>query len=161
MTTYFISGHTDINIREFTQMYARLILEALKEPNSNFIIGDKDGTDALAQIFLKQELPKDELSRVKVFFKGDKPKNYYSTEFGNVGGFSSDEEANIAMTLCSEQDIAWIYKDREGSDVSKNILRRYTKNFPYNQWINRKNGNKLFWDFIFNINQEDISVMAN
>lgn len=161
MTTYFISGHTDINIREFTQLYARLILEALKEPHSNFVVGDKDGTDALAQILLKQELPEDEQSRVKVFFHGDKPRNYYSTKFGNIGGFSSDEEADIAMTLCSEQDIAWLYKDREGSGVGKNILRRYTKNFPYEKWVNKKTSNKLFWNFVFNKNKEDSEIIAN
>ena len=110
----FISGHADVDVKEFSKYYLPLIHSAV-EAGCHFVIGDCDGVDALAQIFLKKTLSEDQHSRVKIFYRGDKPKNYMSTGFVSAGGFVSHDEAAVAMTLCSDEDIAYIHNGRNSS----------------------------------------------
>ena len=58
MTTVFISGHTDVGIKEFTRYYLPLLQHAVKK-GWNFVVGDADGVDALSQIFLKKAIPEE------------------------------------------------------------------------------------------------------
>lgn len=44
-----------------------------------------------------------------------------------LGGFTSDEERDAAMTKDSDCDIAFIRKGKESSGTAQNILRRWTK----------------------------------
>lgn len=154
MRTMFISGHLDVDVKEFSKYYIPLIHSAM-EAGCHFVVGDGDGVDALAQIFLKKMIPEDQHSRVKVFYRGEKPQNYMSTGFVAAGGFVTHEEAAVAMTLCSDEDIAYIHNGRDGSDTGKNILRRFTKDFPYAEWANKKNRNFDFWEFIMNPKQTE------
>lgn len=143
----FISGYVDITVKDFMKYYAPFI-KNMVDQGCSFVLGDADGVDALSQILLKKLIPVEEHSRVKVFYKGDNPQNYMSTGFVAFGGFVSHEEASVAMTLCSKEDLAHIEYGRETSVTAKNILRRFTKDFPYNKWINAKHRNVDFWNIV-------------
>ena len=154
MTTVFISGHTDVGIKEFTRYYLPLLQHAVKK-GWNFVVGDADGVDALSQIFLKKAIPEENQSRVKVFYKGSEPQNYMSTGFLSVGGFVSHKEAAVAMTLCSDEDIAYVHNGRYTSVTAENILRRFTKDFPFTEYINAEPRNYEFWEMITSIKKQE------
>lgn len=123
MKTYFISGHLDLTFLEFQEHYAPLIKEAY-ENGANFVVGDARGADWLAQCFLGT-LPNPE-KRVKVFHMLEKPRNFIDI-YENVGGFTSDEERDRAMTESSDEDIAWVRQGREKSGTARNLERRKKK----------------------------------
>lgn len=145
MKTVFVSGNADLSKNDFVKYYKdKIAFYASK--GYNFIVGDKVGLDSYFQIFyIKMNY---DLSKVKVFHKGDRPKNFFSDKFFAVGGFVSDLEASVAMTFCSDIDLAYVYDKREKSEVSLNILRRHTMNFDYLKYSKDKNRNKEFWDII-------------
>ncbi len=145
--TYFISGSSKYDVKYFIRDYIPLIKQAVKS-GANFVIGDCDGVDAMAQSDLNQILPEDQHSRVKVFFKGNNPCNYLSTNFVAIGGFISHEEAAVAMTLCSEEDIACLEEGFWNSLTAKNIMRRYTPSYNFKRWSEAKNRNVPFWEIV-------------
>ena len=120
--TAFISGHGTLSFDKFYSIYVPLINKAL-EHNHNFIIGDFNSVDTLAQEYLK-----DNTSNVTIChcFKSPRYKvNKYelnSNDWKYIGGFKSDDERDEYMTNNSDYDIA--YSERENSGTSKNINRR-------------------------------------
>ncbi|MGL4373382.1 MAG: hypothetical protein ACRCS6_06330 [Turicibacter sp.] len=146
--TYFISGHTTIDVKDFIKLYVPLIDVALKE-GANFVIGDNDGVDAMAQSYLKQKIDESEHSRVKIFYKGNLPQNFLSFKFMAVGDFVSHLEASVAMTLCSDEDIVCLDEDKRASMTASNILRRFTPKFNFEKFARSEKRNEKFWDVIW------------
>ena len=60
---------------------------------------------------------------VTVFHMFDSPR-WLLGQFPTVGGFTTDDERDAAMTAASDQDIAWVRPGREKSGTAKNIQRR-------------------------------------
>lgn len=149
---YFISGYADADIKFFTKFYLPLIAQAIRQ-DADFVIGDCIGIDAMAQAYLKQQLPEDQHSRVKIYFRGNNPQNYMSTGFLAVGGFETHEEAAVAMSISSDEDIAVLIPGRDKAMTAKNVMRRFTPEFPFWKYALAKNSNKKFWDVIFNAEQ--------
>lgn len=147
--TYFISGSSKYDVKKFIRDYVPLLKEALKR-EAFFVVGDCDGVDAMAQSYLKQNIPEDQHGRVKVFFKGDTPQNFLSNKFMPVPYFASHEEAAVAMTLCSDEDIACLEEGYWNSLTAKNILRRYTPEFNFERFAKAEKGQEKFWDLVFN-----------
>lgn len=146
--TYFVSGTSKYDVKKFLRDYVPLLKEALKR-EAFFVVGDCDGVDAMTQSFLKQNIPAEDHGRVKVFFKGNTPQNFLSEKFMAVGNFVSHEEASVAMTLCSDEDIACLEEGYWNTLTAKNILRRYTPEFNFNRFANAKEKHSKFWDLIF------------
>lgn len=153
--TYFISGHADYDVKEFIRDYVPLIATAIEE-GATFLVGDGVGVPAFAQSFLKQNLKEDDHSKVKVFHKGEDAVNYLSLGFLSVGGFVSDEEANVAMTLCSDEDIVCLKPNRSNSLTAKNVLRRYTPQFDFNEWATACNRHVAFWNIVMSDEQPEV-----
>lgn len=151
--TYFISGFVDLDIKDFTKFYIPMISTAIEE-GARFVVGDGNGTDAMAQAYLEQKLPQDQLNRVSVFFKGQKPMNYWNEQFLAFPGFVSHEEAAVAMTGCSDFDIAVLKPGREKSMTAQNVLRRFTPEFDFSKYMFAKNRNEEFWTSLLNQKQE-------
>jgi hypothetical protein len=101
--TAFISGHIHVLDGEFEQNYKSKIEEGADNGHS-FVVGDANGIDSAAQSLLK-ELLGEASSRVKVYHMLNSPRNN-NGNFATVGGFSSDEERDAAMTAASDYDIA-------------------------------------------------------
>ena len=110
----FISGALNPSKNSFVENYKPLIDLALTN-NECFLVGDARGIDTIAQNYLKGKTDK-----VIVFHMFKSPRN--NAGFDTIGGFTSDEERDRAMTLYSTKDIAFIH--RKGSGTEKNILRR-------------------------------------
>ena len=145
--TYFISGTSKYDVKYFMRDYIPMLKQAVVE-GANFVVGDCDGVDAMAQSFLQRTLPKEEHNRVKIFFKGMDPQNFLSTDFMPIGGFVSHEEASVAMTMCSDEDIACLEEGYWNSMTAKNILRRYTPAYNFKRWYTSEKRHKAFWDII-------------
>lgn len=158
--TYFISGHSNISESDFALLYLPLIKMAV-ENGSYFVVGDCGGVDTMAQMLIAAVLPKDQHNRVKVFFKGDVPQNFMSPDFTAIGNFVSHEEASVAMTFCSDEDIACLDKTKWASETAKNILRRYTPKYDFEKWATAKNKNDEFWKFIWERRNGRESIETN
>lgn len=117
--TYFISGHLDCTAEEFSTHYSTII-QKLAFFGHSFIVGDARGADTLAQKLLSRIAPK----ATTVYHMFDKPRNCVSPHFKTVGGFTSDNERDTAMTVASDRDIAWVRPGRETSGTAKNLKRR-------------------------------------
>jgi hypothetical protein len=115
--TFFISGHLDLTAAEFEEHYKMRILGAV-ELGAGFVVGDARGTDDLAQKFLRASGARN----VRVFHMFEFPR--FNNEFQAVGGFTSDENRDAAMTAASTSDIAWVRPGREKSGTAKNLARR-------------------------------------
>jgi hypothetical protein len=102
MKTYFISGHLNISIREFEEHYLPRIKRAMDE-GSSFVVGDARGLDYLAQEFMSIN----HYFLVVVYHMFEAPRNNCGG-FRTVGGFLSDDERDAAMTVASDEDIAWV-----------------------------------------------------
>lgn len=120
--TYFVSGHLDLTQEEFDLYYMPRLLHCAAAEGASFVIGDARGGDYLSQALLWKH---GFLRNVTVFHMFDKPRN--NPGFQTKGGFTSDEERDIAMTAASTADIAWVRPGREKSGTAKNLTRR--KNF--------------------------------
>jgi len=122
--TYFISGHGSLTIQQFSKHYVPRILKAMSQPKINFIVGDFKGVDTFAQNFLQKHL----VPRIKVtvYHMFENPRTPRIKGFTYIGGFTSDNERDTAMTNASDADIALILKGKEKSGTAKNILRRLT-----------------------------------
>jgi hypothetical protein len=121
---FFISGHRDVTQEEFDTYYSPILDKLLDNENNEFVIGDYNGVDTMAQQFINDYNinPK----RVTIYHMFDKPRNLINENFNTKGGFKTDEERDSAMTNVSTQDVAWIRKGKEKSGTAQNILRRYT-----------------------------------
>lgn len=138
-TVHFISGHLDLTKEEFAEHYASDILCAVQQGDA-FVVGDAPGCDFMAQRLLANE----SAERVKaglpaidvtVYHMLEKPRHSFGSGFGSrdpnvepsgkgfplVGGFSTDDERDAAMTASSQRDIAWV---RRGGGARNNLKRR-------------------------------------
>ena len=118
--TYFISGHIDINPDEFKTHYIHKIDEALSQQDGIFVIGDANGTDTLAQTYLK-----DKTDKVTIYHIKTSPLNNIG-DFKTKGGYKNHNRKDTAMTLISDYDIAWVrpiedQKKLYGSNYKKRI----------------------------------------
>ncbi len=122
---YFISGHRDITEEEFSTNYETAIDMLLGEnPNCLFVVGDYYGVDIMAQNYLLDVL-EIEPEHVFVYHMFDKPRNANPKVVNFVGGFTSDEERDAAMTKASTDDVAFVRDHTKMSGTAQNILRRY------------------------------------
>lgn len=101
--TAFISGHIDLTEEEFIQHYKNKIDQAAWL-NHSFVIGDAKGTDSLAQKYLINLIPK---KRVNIYHMYKKPLNNKGN-YELVGGFTSHNKKDTAMTQSSDYDIAYV-----------------------------------------------------
>ena len=116
-TTYFISGHLDLTAEELVEHYVPR-LEVAVAGGARFVVGDARGCDARAQAWLAGKQ-----ADVTVFHMFEHPRNWIEG-FPKRGGFQSDEDRDVAMTLASDDDIAWIRPGREKSGTARNLGRR-------------------------------------
>lgn len=123
MKTYFISGHRDLTVEEFESNYAPIIIKALSL-DSNFVVGDYEGCDIMAQNYLVNTLNISP-EKIKVFHMFTSPRNINPKITQTVGGFTTDVERDSAMTKHSDYDIAFIRANKYNSGTAQNILRRY------------------------------------
>jgi hypothetical protein len=122
--TYFISGHRNLTSDQFV-VYKDKISKILNEnPKAMFVVGDYQGVDIMAQDFLLDELEIDS-SQVTVYHMFDSPRNINPKVVNKVGGFTTDEERDTAMTYASSTDIAYVLDHTKWSGTGQNILRRY------------------------------------
>lgn len=122
--TYFISGHRNITESEFI-VYKNKIQEILHEnPDALFVVGDYQGVDILAQNYLIDELQISPI-QITVYHMFDSPRNINPLITNTMGGYTSDEERDAAMTYISGHDIAFIRNHTELSGTAQNILRRF------------------------------------
>lgn len=113
----YISGHLNITRDEFNVHYAPKIEEAIHKGHA-FVVGDARGADLMSQQYLYNR----HFLNAKVYHMFDAPRN--NMGFQTVGGFDSDDSRDVAMTLASDYDIAWVRKGRDKSGTAKNIQRR-------------------------------------
>ena len=126
ITTYFISGHRNITQEEFEKNYAPVIEDIVKNNfagSIRFIMGDYYGVDIMAQNYLIDKL-NFQPERICVYHMFDKPRNIHPKIENRVGGFTSDEERDAAMTRDSHIDIAFVRDHNKWSGTGANILRR-------------------------------------
>ena len=121
---YFISGHRDITEDEFDKYYLDILDKLVEDPLATFVVGDYHGVDIMAQQALVDMDINPE--RVTVYHMFEKPRNIASDKFKTIGGFTTDEDRDAAMTKVSTDDIAWIRKGKWKSGTAQNILRRHT-----------------------------------
>ena len=117
---YHVSGHLDLTGEEFANHYIPKLKAAMAE-NAIFLVGDARGTDSMVQAFLKNN----SYPHVLVYHMYETPRNNVGHK--TIGGFTSDEERDAAMTNDSQEDIAWVRPGREKSGTAKNIARRASR----------------------------------
>lgn len=123
--TYFVSGHRNITEDEFERSYKPMLEYALNTiANCKFVIGDCDGVDIMAQNYLVDVLNV-EPERITVYHMFEKPRNINPKITNTVGGFTSDDERDEAMTKASFEDIAFVRDIKRLSGTAQNILRRH------------------------------------
>ena len=122
---YFISGHRNITDEEFLMHYAPKILDALRDPNAEFVVGECDGVDIMAQQFLNGLINKNDLT---VYHIGDKPINI-SGDWKTRGGYNDHIHRDSIMTKESDIDIFWIREWGQNSGTEQNIIRRSNNEF--------------------------------
>ncbi len=136
MKTYFISGHRDLSVENFNKYYIPAIDKAFYESDEfvNFVVGDCDGVDLMAQSYLLGIG-----AEFTVYHLGKTPGHFVLPEATKEelaekhialrGGFENDIERDEAMTEASEEDIAFIGRGRWTSGTAQNILRRHERDF--------------------------------
>ena len=77
----------------------------------------------MAQHYLIDEL-KFPPEGIYVYHMFDKPRNIHPLITNKIGGFTSDEERDEAMTKNSDFDIAFVRNHNKWSGTGANILRR-------------------------------------
>lgn len=122
MSRYFISGHLDLTPEEFRTHYVPLLERAVLDyPGlKGFVVGDARGADTMAQEWLSDHAA---WFDVVVYHMFESPRNCVR-DFYRVGGFTTDEERDAAMTAATIEDIAWVRPGREKSGTAKNLKRR-------------------------------------
>lgn len=123
--TYFISGHRDIEDNDFEFYYQTKLNQIVDDnPDAYFVVGDYEGVDIMAQDYLINVLRFDP-NRITVYHMSDTPKHINSQIKNTVGGFTSHEERDSAMTNASFEDVAFVKDNTKISGTAQNILRRY------------------------------------
>ena len=113
----FVSGHLDLTDEEFVAHYVPQI-SAVAAQGGRFVVGDARGADLLFQRHAHAHaLP------VTVFHMFERPRNNIGDR-PLVGGFTSDDTRDAAMTAASTLDIAWVRPGRERSGTARNLARR-------------------------------------
>ena len=137
MTTYFISGHTDLTLDQFNSHYKSKITDAASDSKSLFVMGDAPGVDFMAQKLLLDLLGDAIYERICVYHRGDKPYMLADEKIKRIGGFKSHDNKDRQMTLDSNVDIAFVrsseeskklygskYNPNRKSGTEKNLERR-------------------------------------
>ena len=136
---YFISGHRDFPEEEFGKYLVKIVHAGLNDKKCEFVVGDCEGVDKFAMDAIFVEFVDPPISRKRkanltIYHIGDVPKN---TPLGLsveklknlgvkfIGGFTSDEERDSAMTKASDFDIAFVKDNRWDSGTAQNIKRRH------------------------------------
>lgn len=120
---YFISGHRDLSEKDFKKYYVPKILKVINEdPNPNFVVGDYEGVDFMAQEWLIKTGYREKLT---VYHMWKKPKHLADGVIYTKGGYTSDLSRDSAMTEDSDFDIAYVAKPGK-SGTRCNINRRWT-----------------------------------
>ena len=121
---YFVSGHRDLTISEFSEHYVPLIQKIIKDDVwCEFVVGFCDGCDLMFIEWMKEHAPSHDLL---VFHCTHIPENFWD-DYPNIYLYQCDdhETCDTAMTRNSDFDIAWVRLGREDSYTAKNIKRRY------------------------------------
>lgn len=126
MRTFFVSGHRNLTEEEFQKFYENRIFDALNVKDVRFVVGDCKGADIMAQQFLKSM---GATGLTTVYHMFETPMNYTGNHTLK-GGYQSDVDRDFAMTLASDEDIAWVRKGMERSGTQQNLDRR--------QWVNKR-----------------------
>ena len=121
--TFFISGHRDLTEEEFEQFYIPKINEVIDKYDADFVIGEYEGADIMAQNYLVDTLNYN-LDKIFVYHMGDKPRCSNPKIKNFISGFSDDIDRDTCMTIDSDEDIAFVRKGRYESGTSQNIIRR-------------------------------------
>lgn len=136
---YFISGHRNITQEDFEKYYAKILNKIESEykkstktfnfiyEEPHYVIGDYEGVDTMAQDYLAYNLNVDP-NRVTIYHMGDYPMNCANDKFLRIGGFATDDARDEAMTMNSDEDIAYVYSEKVWSGTAQNILRRFKMN---------------------------------
>ena len=125
LVTFFISGHRDITDAEFEINYETVLNFTVNEfPDCKFVVGDYCGVDIMAQNYLLDVLRIDP-NNITVYHMFDKPRNVNDKVVNLVGGFTTDDERDEAMTNASSNDIAFVRDVKKNSGTAQNILRRH------------------------------------
>lgn len=122
--TVFISGHRDITKEEFEKNYVPKLKEYAVDENVLFIVGDYQGVDIMAQNYLLDTLGIN-VNRITVYHMYEVPMHVNPGVMNLVGGFTSDEERDAAMTAASTVDLAFVRDNTTISGTGQNILRRH------------------------------------
>lgn len=116
--TYFVSGHRNITEEEFIEHYEPILWEKLNEEGAIFVVGDCAGVDDMAQKYLKAF----DIRDITVYHMFEEPR--HGNGLPTNGGYRSDVERDFAMTVASDEDIAWVRPGCERSGTAQNIERR-------------------------------------
>jgi hypothetical protein len=65
-------------------------------------------------------------AQATVYHMMESPRN--NEGFPTIGGFRSDDGRDMAMTMASDCDIAWVRSGRGNSGTAKNVERRKRTN---------------------------------
>lgn len=127
---YFVSGHRNLSYDDFVKYYIPIINKVIdSDPSAKFVVGDCDGVDKFAMDYVWDECDRP----LTIFHMFNAPRNVPegmetipdAEEVYFVGGFTSDEERDSAMTEVSDFDIAFIKDCRWDSGTAQNIKRRH------------------------------------
>ena len=151
---FFVSGHGDVTLDEFKAIYVpildKITTAILCGEKHSFVIGDFKGVDTFAQHYIKRvfddflmynnAFSMDDMfltaqanKNKEIFFENypvtiyhlfEYPRIKASEMYKSVGGFTSDEERDAAMTKNSDFDIAFVKESKLKSGTYKNIYRR-------------------------------------
>lgn len=146
----FISGNRDLSEKDFITYYLPYLHELISNDNVIFNISDDEGCSEFCQVYLNKVLT--DKSRVTIFGMGENPTHYLSDEFLYFGNFTTLEERNAAMTVCSGIDLHIILDGKGTSEVQKNLIRRFTPKYDYVKYLNE--GNLNFWGTLLTIEKE-------
>jgi dCMP deaminase len=138
---YFCFGSGHLTDKEFETHYIPQLQQIfLTEENYEFIMGDYKGADKLCFLYINYYWSHNKKTpKITVYHMFDKPrfKVGQTAHIKTIGGFSSDEERDTAMTKDSTHDIYWIkdlrdivpnYDPNRKSGTEKNIIRRQVYN---------------------------------
>lgn len=116
----FISGHLNLTQDQFTQLYKPAIDTAI-ELGHHFIVGDADGVDWMAQVYLHNH----DILTVTLVWCGSFPtprNGPYRDEWTLVSTGKTQTDKDRYMTEHSDYDIAFPLRDNSGT--MRNIIRR-------------------------------------
>ena len=137
---YFVSGPISAGTLE---RYQADLDTALGNKNSEFVIGDAQGIDSLAQEYLQTKLSFDQQhERVTVYHMGIEPRHCLG-HFQRKGGYTSDLLRDLAMTRDSDVDIAY---PSDPEEMKRKLGKKYKAGF-----ISGTEANLIRRDMISNI----------